>query len=1034
MRLAVKTFRWVTICLVACLVGTQGLSADEPAARFLNALRDKGYYDIALEYLEKAKVDPNVNEQFRKRIKYEKAIVLIDQVGQLSEREKIDLQLDTAQKLLQDYAANNSSLVETSRTLSFRSRLLSMRADVYLNEAKADQLTEGERQKLRGKARGYLEESLEAVTNALVSLKPLLDSSPSNKDALKISADDPQSRELVKEMRNIYRVMTVQRPFNAEQLASTFPERSPERKQLLTDAADLYKRICEGSYANTIPGVRASLRAGLCYQQLGLQKEALKFFMQVISRERAPAIDSLQKKAFAAAGDSWQKIKPYPARLVISQLEPVVESLSRSESRDPAWLRVKLELGIAKYELSKAVKETDGVTKAKKVAREAGRLVRDVTRVNSPSRERARALLEEWNVPLIEPADLEKETQTVNSFATAFEAGSDAIANIEVLYGEWIRARAAAEAAPEKNQVELKAAAQELAGSLRKAADNAISTFNQALALSNSSTSSDEINWCRFYQCFCYFVTERHLEVSVIGQYLLNQHPDDAGTKPAVGLLLKSRAAAYAGSPKDDNFKELQDLKTTALEIARRWPGSPESGNAISELIQIALREDDTPQAVELMERLPGDSPRRLTLTTVLGQRLWAKYQVDVRNPQLAVNTNEMQKKLAEAVRFLQVSESLADPKAVRFSDAVTGLNLIDAMLEIGDPEKALSLLESSPLSPTQVIKSANPAVFENARASRYKRDAYSVIIKTYLARLATAKDQQAWLDKANGVIELMRQEVEASGNADSKRQLTAIYHLISVQLTKGFKESSDPKEQIQLARALADFMGGIEENSTNGRVLLNLGSSLLSMANSLSQDGMKDKAKGFFLKASKALSKAETLGFAGDRQEAALKFELQRQKALAQRGAGQYEQAIANFTAMLKAKSKSLPMQIDAAMTLQQWGKEQQLSTQLAQAVKGTGQFKDPATKRPTNAIWGWAKIMRLTQSQKKKFRDQYFTAAYGIAEAIYEQGKAKGTDAKPKALARIKGERAKTPDFLESKAWENKFNALEKRIENGE
>ena len=1034
MRLAVKTFRWVTICLVACLVGTQSLSADEPAARFLNALRDKGYYDIALEYLEKAKVDPNVNEKFRKRIKYEKAIVLIDQVGQLSEREKIDLQLDTAQKLLQDYAANNSSLVETSRTLSFRSRLLSMRADVYLNDAKAEQLTEGERQKLRSKASGYLEESLEAATNALASSKRLLDPAPGNKDALKISADDPQSRELVKEMRNIYRVMTVQRPFNTEQYASTFPERSPERKQWLANAAEMYKQISQGSYANTIPGIRACLHAGLCYQQLGQQEEALDFFTQVISRERAPAIDSLQKEAFAAAGDCWQKIKPYPARLVISQLEPVVESLSRSESRDPAWLRVKLELGIAKHELSKTMKETDGVGRAKKVAREAGRLVRDVTRVKNPYRERARVLLEEWNVPLIEPAELkEEDVQPVKSFAAAFEAGGDAIANIEVLYGEWIRARASAESAPKEKQAELKATAQELADGLRKAADNTISTYHRALELSNSSTSSDEINLCRFYQCFCYFVTERHLEVSVIGQYLLNRHPDDAGTKSAVDLLLKSRASAYAGSPKDDNLKELQDLKTTALEIARRWPGSPESGNAISELIQIALRENDTSQAVELMERLPDDSPRRLTLTTVLGQRLWAKYQMDARNPKLAINTNEMQKKLAEAVHFLQIAESLANPKAVRFSDAVTGLNLIDAMLEMSDPEKALSLLESSPLSPTQVIKSANPAVFENARASRYKRDAYSVTIKTYLARLATAKDQQAWLDKANGVIELMRQEVEASGSADGRRQLTAIYHLISVQLTKGFKESNDPKEQIQLARALADFMGGIEESSTNGRVLLNLGSSLLSMANSLSQDGMKDKAKGFFLKASKALSKAETLGFAGDRQEDALKFELQRQKALSQRGAGQYEQAIANFTAMLK-NSKSLSMQIDAAMTLQQWGKEQKLSLQLSQAVKGTGRFADPKSKRPTNAIWGWAKIMRLTQGNKRKFRDQYFTAAYGVAEAFYEQGKAKGTDAKAKALGRIKGERAKTPDFLGSKAWANKFTTLEKRIENGE
>ena len=1033
MRLVAKIFRLATICLVTFLIVTHSLFADEPAARFLSALRDKGYYDIALEYLDKAKTDPKVSKQFRDRIKYEKAIVLIDQVGQLSQRKEIDAQLDMAQEFLRDYAANNKSLVETSRTLAFRSRLLSMRADVFLKEATAPQLTEGERKKLRVKARGYLEESLETVEKALASSKRLLDPSPKNKDALKVKKDDPQSLVLVKEIRNIFRVMTVQRPFNAEQIASTFPKRSSERKKLLTDAADLYKRISEGSYADTIPGVRACLRAGLCYQQLGNDEEALAFFNQVISRERLPAIESLQKKAFAAAGDSWQRIKPYPAHTVIAQLEPVVDELSRSESRDPAWLRVKLELGIAKYRLSKSVKKSEGNSKAKKIVREAGRLVRDVTRVKNPHRERARTLLEKWNLPLIEPVELnEKDDQSATSFADAFETGNDAISNIELLYGEWVRAREAAKSASKDKQAELTTAAKELEVRLRKDADSTISIWARALSLANSDTSADKINLCRFYQCFCYYVTERHLEVSVMGQYLLDRHPGDAGTKPAVGLLLKSRANAYAESPKDDNQIELQELKSTALEIARRWPGSAESGNAISELIQIAFREGNTSQAVELMGRLPDDNPQRPVLSAMMGQRLWANYQSDLRKPELAVNTNEMQKKLTEAIRFLRVGESLTKRDAVSFSDAVTGLNLIDAMLEMNQPKKALKLLESSPLSPTQVIKSRSPAVFENPKAGRYKRDAYSVIIKTYLAKLETAKNQQVWIDKSNGVIELMRQEVKASGSSEAKRQLTAIYYLISVQLNKRFEKSSNPQRRIQLASALADFMDGIEENSTNGRVLLNLGSRLLSMASSLSQDGMHDKGKGFFLKASKALSKAEALGFDGDRQEAALNLELQRQRALAQRGAGQYEKAIASFTAMLK-NSKSLPMQIDAAATLQRWGKERQLSSQLAQAVNGTGRFNDSKTNRPTNAIWGWAKIMRLTQGNKAKFREQYFTAAYGIAEAIYEQGKAKGVDAKQKALARIKSERTKTPDFLGAKVWADKFTALENRIKKG-
>lgn len=1035
MRLAMKTIRSAAVCLVVVLVGTQALFADEPAARFLQALRDKGYYDIALEYLDKVKDNPSVSSEFRKSIGFEKAKTLIDQVSRFRDRSKRDANLDMAQDLLKEYAAKNSSLVETARSLSFRSRLLSMRADGYLTEAKAKQLTESERQALRLKAREFLDQSNATVKETLAIAFRLLDSTPGNREALKISADDPQSRTLVREMRNTHRTMTVQLPINVEQIASTYGERDPERKDALGAAAQEYKRIWEGPYSNSVPGVRACLHAGLCYQQLGNDKEALDFFKQVISRERNASIDSLQKEAFAAAGDSWQRIKPYPARSVISQLKPVVDNLSRSESRDPAWLRVKLELGIAKYEMSKSVLKDGGPnasSKSKAIKREAGRLVRDVTRVKNPHRDRARALLEEWDVPLIESVELAEDTGELKSFAAALEVASDEISSIELLAGEWLRARNAAQAAPQDQRAKLAAEADQLGTRLDEQAGRTISTLDLALSLAGPNTTLDETTTCRFYQTYCYFVTKRYLEVSVIGEYLLKRHPNDAGTKPTVGLLLKSRSALFAAAPKDDNQAELQSLKNTALEVARRWPGSPQAGDAVSELVLITLREGDMPQAIELMGRLPDDSTQRPKLSAMMGQRLWSTYQKDSKDPELRANANEMNEKLTQAVRFLKLGESLAEPEAISFSDAVTGLNLIDAMLEMEQPEQALQFLESSELSPVAIIKKQTPAVFEHANVNVYKTTAYSVIIKTYLAKLATAESPQVWVEKANGVIELMKQEAESSGSKAAKRQLTAIYYLISVELRKRFENTTDSTQQLQLAGAMSDFLVGIQQNATGGRVLLNAGSALLSMATSLAEDGMMDKAKKYFVKASKALDRAETLKFVGDPKAAALGRELKRQRALAQRGAGQYEKAVATFTTLLK-ESKSLSMQLDAAGTLQQWGKSQGLSKQLGQAVNGTGKFLDPRTNRQTKAIWGWSKIMGLTQSNKPKYREEYFTAAFGIAEAIYEQGKAKKQDTSKKALGRIKDERIKTPDFLGSKVWKDKFLNLENKIKGG-
>ena len=1021
MRSLSEIIRIALLTVVSCAACANGSHADEPAAEFVNALRNQGYYDVALEYLADVKDDPLVSEKFRKTIPYERASTLIDQVATMRDREQIENQLDEAQQLLAEYVRQNGSLVERVKTLNFSGQLLSRRADLRLREAEAEFLTADEREKILVKARGFLEASLKSVTDATAGAARLLDPSPDNPDAIKISSEDPGSRALVREIRGIYQSLLVQRPYVAERLADTFPVQAPERRQLLADAAEVLNRIWN-QYPNSVAGVQACVYSGRCFQKLGKHKEALDQFTQVMALDRSSMTSELRKIAFSLAAESWQQSDPYPVRGVIGQLERVVESLTRAEMRDPDWLRVVLELGMAKRKLAETIKSEGGssaVSKSKSLDREAARFVREVTRSKNPHRQRARGLLAEWDVPLIEPAEAGAEAK-IDSFASAFEAVKRKVTEIELLAGEVVQAK-------QSNR-----SVDSLQKKLMDRCNQTIEILDAAIGYADGSTSPSDLNLCRYFQCYCYFVSQRYLEASVIGQFLLDQHPELEGSKRASGLLLKSRSAMVAAADKSDNLYELQTWKNSSLEVASRWPGSPEAATAVQALIQIAVRDGRMRDAVEYMEKLPADSGSRSATAALLGQQLFAKYLRDSKDPKLAVNENQMQGKLEEALGFLRMSESLAKPGAVQFRDAVSGLMLVEATLLRGDADAAVQILDTSQISPLKIIKDQTPAVFRDARAPKFKSDAYRAIVKTYIAKMQNSDQQQRWIDKANGVIGLMRQEAEASGDPQQKAQLTSIYQLIAIELKKRFDGLEDVKQKSKFSAVLGKVLASIEKSSQQGKVVLVSGATLLEVATEISEGGLQSDAKPLFRQAKSALDRAEKLGFSGEKNAEALAFELKRQRALAERGAGNFEASVEQFIAILK-ESNSFAVQLDAAATLQRWGKAARLQKPLLQAVKGTGEYEDPKTKRKTNAVWGWERILGATRSNKAKFREQYFLSSYSIAEAMYEQSVIMKKPASKKSAIRwIKRERAKTPEYLGSLKWKQKFLDLENRIAN--
>ena len=66
--------RLLLFCMLALPLPAQ---AEEPAAEFLEVLRQRRYFDVAEQYLEKMATSSLAPEGFRDRIDYERAVILI---------------------------------------------------------------------------------------------------------------------------------------------------------------------------------------------------------------------------------------------------------------------------------------------------------------------------------------------------------------------------------------------------------------------------------------------------------------------------------------------------------------------------------------------------------------------------------------------------------------------------------------------------------------------------------------------------------------------------------------------------------------------------------------------------------------------------------------------------------------------------------------------------------------------------------------------------------------------------------------------
>lgn len=322
--------RWFLLLAIGCLLATaDSVRAAEPTAAFLEGLRTRQHFDLALEHINKLEKNPDTPAEVRASLNYERGVTLLMQ----SKREKSDpqkrAQMQAAVQALQKYLDQRpgalkelQAQVQLGTAFSEHARQFMTNAADSPEELQADLHTKGREQ--------YAE--------ALRMYEQIERTSMTQLQAIDVLADEMQKDEYRKQVLQARLLIAVTR----EEMSETHPKGSDEQQATLEKAVSDYEAIYH-AYRTRLAGLYARMYQARSLQKLGNHKKALPLFEELLANPDAPEpFRVLRIKVLVLAADSWLATKDHEK--LISQVQPIVDSVRPSEekSEDFATLRAKI--------------------------------------------------------------------------------------------------------------------------------------------------------------------------------------------------------------------------------------------------------------------------------------------------------------------------------------------------------------------------------------------------------------------------------------------------------------------------------------------------------------------------------------------------------------------------------------------------------------------------------------------------------------------------------------------------------------------
>ena len=997
------------------------VQAEEPAAEFLEVLRQKRYFDVAERYLESLATSNLAPEGFRDRIGYEHAVILIQGAALIGNPQQRVAQLDRAQTLIEKFMADFPDHVLKHSARAQLGSLLQQRA--HDNLAIASRPGQANRSELLTQAQGQYDRAHQVYSEAKEAIGKQL----AGVNSIRYDPDKQQKEIRIREeLRREYLQMQLASALLLEEAAETVEAGSDKRTDYLTRAAADFKEIY-GKYRFLQAGIYAHVYEGRCLFKLGKLDDALTNFADVLRQPENDAFRDAKTKSLVLALKCWLDESQKKYAEAVSRGNSYVTTMRGNEAASSEWFKLRMLVArVNKLYADDLITKDPKDELAEQSYREAKILLRALIKVPNNYRDEARTLLTSLPGGANLARDNRPEPTTFNEATERAKDSLDEMSIAELLLSK-LPMRIADETDPAmKKQYTEQLEEARTAVNTKRA--ESMQYYRLALEMVEPDTPADVIHTTHYFLCFLHFKDKAYYNAAVIGEFLAYRYPESPTAVQGAKIALACYQKLYAEAEGDKQF-EMDRMMAIAQHTVATWPKSPEADQARVNLIPAMIRNGDLDRALQYISAMPDNSKQKGTAQRRIGRAFWFKYRVGAAAyrkleesgasaAELKTRQLELDKLRSDAAVQLEAGMKQVAPNTAPDKALVAAmLSMCQYYVETGESAKAIAMMELPTIGILGLTRKNDPVTKLDSK-NAFAQEVYKMALRAYIGDMPVAEDRQQRIDQAKAVMDSLNQTV---GQDDAgKSQLVGIYYGMARELESQMKLSESDEQRKALAQGFETFLNEVGQTSDDFNIKNWVAETLNGLGRSFDSPGqITPEARGYYEQSMATLEAIIKKGGADsawlnadEKKAASYLVQLQLRLARMQRQLRYFGKSIDSFVGILKQNQMMLEVQVEAARTYQQWaehgqdednrpGKSINPKRLYLSAILGTRKGEDGK-----NIVWGYNRIAAVTSRFQPKYNETLFEARYNLAECRYYYALSKSGDEKVKYLGYAKRE----------------------------
>ena len=943
--------RWMvllgTVFASAPFFGSHELAyGEEPAAKFLQRLREEGMYEMGLKYLDTRAASDRLPASMKADLPLERIILLQESLKTVKTIQQRDERIAAIEKGYSDFLEAQPTHARRSEAQTKLGDLLLSRAQNALDDSKKDE-NKSNAESLRTKARESYTQAMTLYTKITEGLKPILAGMAGDK----IKPNDVAGKELRERYRNEYRQAQVLEAKMMEFISQTYEPQSNEWKEWLGKSDNAFKDLIDNKIGAQEGGWRmlALLYRGEVQSHLGKVDEARDSFTRVAESDfktwRIQAIAGMVRL------DSSEKSGKYD--VAIEKGEEALKTAGANDRVEPVWLDLQLALAEARLAWGKKLDDKKDEGKFKNNRRMARELLQAIVKRSGPHQAQAKKLLSELGIETAEKVDV-KIPETKN-FAETIKAARERLERAESAEGTTL---------PILEQQNAEDQIQSTKEDIKRDRLQAIELYGRAQKQFKDKDSREDLLDSKFLLSYLFLRTEQHWENIAVAQELMVSGKGTDKAQRAGGFALIGFSKLISEAPPERQAALIPALERLARKLLEIAPDSEEGGNAIELLVKLSLlnkRYDDAERFVEMGPSKGGSG------SSILGQLLWDSYRqksIEHRTNKTEPTEEDLSLKV-RAEKLLRTTWDGLNPEKTD-KNLILGVAALARIYLASDRlDEALAVIDD-PAKGAIVLIESNADLETSLKLEGYRLK---------LQAMVQAAGRGIKPLDSNQVASIVAKMKELSAADDTL--LTKSLSNLAVELKIKLDSTSVLEEKLKLGSAFGVLIQQLVTVSSDINTLDSAGTAIFTLATNMLKDpSLAANGKELMGVADTAFSKIATMPeselVAANRKPEDFQFKL----GLAKSGAGKYEEAHKIYVAALTKSASNLTIQVEAARNLQTWanGKNVEL---LNKAFRGS----EPNAKR-TNIVWGWGQISKVTSARINDFKDVFFESRLNIAK----------------------------------------------------